>query len=164
VHDLKIKISVNDRAFDVETSAGETLLELLRRLGFKSVKHGCDTGSCGACTVLVDGRAIASCLMLAPQADGSTITTVEGLGICGKQLHPVQQAFLETGAPQCGYCTPGMIMTAVGLLSENPDPTRDEIRKGIAGNICRCSGYVKVVDAIESAARKLREKDSAHGD
>ena len=162
--DLKIKISVNDRAFDVETSAGETLLELLRRLGFKSVKHGCDTGSCGACTVLVDGRPVASCLMLAPQADGSAITTVEGLAMCGKELHPVQDAFLKAGAPQCGYCTPGMIMTAVGLLNENPEPTRDEIRKGIAGNICRCSGYVKVVDAIESAAKKLRHKDSADGD
>jgi carbon-monoxide dehydrogenase small subunit len=159
---LKIKIRVNDRAFDVETSAGETLLDLLRRLGFKSVKHGCDTGNCGACTVLLDGRAVASCLILAPQANGSTITTVEGLAICGKELHPVQEAFIETGAPQCGFCTPGMIMTAVGLLSENPDPTRDEIRQGIAGNICRCSGYVKVVDAIESAARKLRERDEGH--
>jgi aerobic-type carbon monoxide dehydrogenase small subunit (CoxS/CutS family) len=106
VPDLRIKISVNDRAFDVETSAGETLLELLRRLGFKSVKHGCDTGACGACTVLLDGRPVASCMMLAPQADGSTITTVEGLAICGKELHPVQKEFLRAGAPQCGYCTP----------------------------------------------------------
>ena len=161
---MRIRISVNDRAFDVETSAGETLLELLRRLGFKSVKHGCDTGACGACTVLLDGRPVASCMMLAPQADGSTITTVEGLAICGKELHPVQEEFLRAGAPQCGYCTPGMIMTAVGLLEDNPDPTRDEIRKGIAGNICRCSGYVKVVDAIESAAKKLRERDSADVD
>ncbi|MFH1314536.1 MAG: (2Fe-2S)-binding protein [Candidatus Eisenbacteria bacterium] len=157
-----MKISVNDRAFDVETSAGETLLDLLRRLGFKSVKHGCDTGNCGACTVLLDGRPVASCLILAPQVDGSTILTVEGLAICGKQLHPVQEAFIETGAPQCGFCTPGMIMTAVGLLSENPDPTREEIRQGIAGNICRCSGYVKVVDAIESAAKKMRDRDRGH--
>jgi carbon-monoxide dehydrogenase small subunit len=162
VPDLKIKISVNDRAFDVEISAGETLLDLLRRLGFKSVKHGCDTGNCGACTVLLDGRPVASCLILAPQVDGSTILTVEGLAICGKQLHPVQEAFIETGAPQCGFCTPGMIMTAVSLLSENPDPTRDEIRHGIAGNICRCSGYVKVVDAIESAAKKLCDRDAGH--
>ena len=160
---MRIKLSVNDRAFNVETSAGETLLDLLRRLGFKSVKHGCDTGNCGACTVLVDGRAVASCLMLAPQADGSAITTVEGLAICGRELHPVQAAFIETGAPQCGFCTPGMIMAAVGLLKDNPDPTREEIRRGIAGNICRCSGYVKVVDAIESAAKKMRDGDEAHG-
>jgi aerobic-type carbon monoxide dehydrogenase small subunit (CoxS/CutS family) len=160
---LKINISVNERAFAVETSAGETLLELLRRLGFKSVKHGCDTGNCGACTVLIDGRAVASCLMLAAQADGCSITTVEGLAICGKHLHPVQEAFVNAGAPQCGFCTPGMILSAVGLLSVNPEPTREEIRQAISGNICRCSGYVKVVDAIESAAETMRDGDSAHG-
>jgi carbon-monoxide dehydrogenase small subunit len=151
---LKIKVSINGRPYDVETSAGETLLELLRRLGFKSVKKGCGTGNCGACTVLLDGRPVASCLMLGPQADSRSITTVEGLASGGK-LHPMQQAFIDAGAPQCGFCTPGMILTAVGLLSANPNPTRDEIRAGIAGNICRCSGYVKVVDAIEDAAGRL---------
>jgi aerobic-type carbon monoxide dehydrogenase small subunit (CoxS/CutS family) len=163
VSDLKIRLKIHDKAYDVETSAGETLLELLRRLGFKSVKKGCDTGNCGACTVLLDGRPVASCLILAPQADARSITTVEGLAVGGK-LHPVQQAFVDQGAPQCGFCTPGMVLAAVGLLSVNPNPTRDEIRAGIAGNICRCSGYVKVVDAIEDAARRLSRGGPASED
>lgn len=160
---MRAKIRVNDMHFTVDVQPGETLLEVLRRLGFKSVKQGCDTGSCGACTVLLDGRPVASCIMLAAQADGSSVTTVEGLSICGKHLHAVQQAFIDAGAPQCGFCTPGMIMTAVGFLSENPDPTREEIREAIAGNMCRCSGYSKVVDAIECAAVRLRGEGSTDG-
>ncbi len=153
---MQIKITVNGRAFDVEAPAGETLVELLRRLGFKSVKDGCYTGTCGGCTVLMDGRPVASCIMLAAQADGSSITTLEGLAD-GDELHPVQEAFMEVNAPQCGFCSPGMMLTAVSLLRGNPDPTREEIREAIAGNTCRCSGYVKVVDAIALAASKMRE-------
>lgn len=153
---MLVKITVDGRPFEVETPAGETLVELLRRLGFKSVKDGCYTGTCGGCTVLLDERPVASCIMLAVQADGSSITTLEGLAD-DEELHPVQEAFLEVNAPQCGFCSPGMMITAVSLLRRNASPTREEIREAIAGNTCRCSGYVKVVDAIELAARKMRE-------
>ena len=153
---LLIKLTINEKPYEPDVRAGETLLELLRRLGLKSVKFACGTGNCGACTVLLDGKPVMSCLMVAPQADGRSVTTVEGLSTDGS-LHPLQQAFMELGAPQCGFCTPGMLMAAVGLLSENPDPTRDEVREGISGNICRCSGYVKVVDAVIAAAKRIRE-------
>jgi carbon-monoxide dehydrogenase small subunit len=154
---LQISLTINGKVYDPDVSVGETLLEVLRRLGFKSVKFACGTGNCGACTVLLDGKPVLSCLMLAPQADGRSITTVEGFSTDGG-LHPLQQAFLELGAPQCGFCTPGMLMAAAGLLSENPDPTREEVREAISGNICRCSGYVKVVDAVIAAARMMRER------
>ena len=153
---MTLRFKVNGIVHQVDASPGETLLEVLRRLGMKSVKKGCETGNCGACTVLLDGKPVASCIVLAPQADGRSITTVEGLSQ-GESLHPVQQALIETGAPQCGFCTPGMIMTAVGFLEENPSPTRDEVRQAISGNICRCSGYVKVIDAIITAAQRMRE-------
>jgi len=153
---LQIRLTINGKVHEPDVSAGETLLELLRRLGLKSVKFACGTGNCGACTVLLDGKPVLACLMVAPQADGRSVTTVEGLSADGG-LHPLQQAFMELGAPQCGFCTPGMLMSAVGLLSENPDPTRQEIREAISGNICRCSGYVKVVDAVIAAAKALRE-------
>lgn len=153
---MQIRLTINGKVHEPDVSAGETLLELLRRLGLKSVKFACGTGNCGACTVLLDGKPVLACLMVAPQADGRSVTTVEGLSADGG-LHPLQQAFMELGAPQCGFCTPGMLMSAVGLLSENPDPTRQEIREAISGNICRCSGYVKVVDAVIAAAKALRE-------
>jgi carbon-monoxide dehydrogenase small subunit len=153
---LEIELAINGQISQVEVDAGETLLELLRRLGLRSVKFACGTGNCGACTVLLDGKPVMSCLMLAAQADGRSITTVEGLSPDGG-LHPLQQAFMELGAPQCGFCTPGMLMAAAGLLFENPDPTREEVREAISGNICRCSGYVKVVDAVIAAARRMRE-------
>ena len=159
---MRISIAVNGEVISAEVSAGETLLELLRRLGFKSVKQACETGNCGACTVLMDGRPVASCIMLAAQADGSSLRTVEGLGVAGR-LHPVQEAFIAAGAPQCGFCTPGMIMTAVAFLESNPDPTRDAVREALSGNLCRCSGYVKVVDAVMDAAERMREKDGHHG-
>ena len=152
---MRIKIAVNGQAFDVDVPAGETLVELLRRLGFKSVKDGCYTGTCGGCTVLMNEKPVASCIMLAAQADGASITTLEGLAD-GEILHPVQEAFVEVNAPQCGFCSPGMMLTAVSFLRGNPDPTREEVREAIAGNTCRCSGYVKVVDAIMLAARKMR--------
>jgi aerobic-type carbon monoxide dehydrogenase small subunit (CoxS/CutS family) len=159
---LKIDLSINYENYVIEVSPAETLLEVLRRLGFKSVKKSCETGDCGACTVLMDGRAVASCIVLAVQADGCSVKTVEGLARDGK-LHPVQDAFLEAGAPQCGFCTPGMIMSAVGLLSQNTQPTRAQVREAISGNICRCSGYVKVVDAILAAAAKLKDEDRESG-
>jgi carbon-monoxide dehydrogenase small subunit len=160
---LRIKILINDEDFAVEVRPGEALLEVLRRLGFKGAKRACDTASCGACTVLLDGRAVASCIVLAVQAEGRSITTIEGLTGDDGGLHPVQEAFLRAGAPQCGYCTPGMVMAVVGLLSENPGPTRDQVREAISGNICRCSGYVKIVDAVIDAAEKLRAIDAKKG-
>ena len=153
---MRINIKVNGKDFSVDVPAGETLVELLRRLGFKSVKDGCYTGTCGGCTVLMNDRPVLSCIMLAVQADGASIITLEGLAD-GDALHPVQEAFIEVNAPQCGFCSPGMMLTAVSFLRGNPDPTRDEVREAIAGNTCRCSGYVKVVDAIMLAARKKRE-------
>lgn len=144
---MKVKIRINDQIHMVECEPGETLLELLRKLGFKSVKKGCETGDCGACTVLLNGRPVPSCIVLAATADGKDVVTVEGLAKDGP-LHKVQEAFMRHGAPQCGFCTPGMVMTAVWLLGQNPKPDRCEIRHAMSGNICRCSGYVKFVDAI----------------
>jgi carbon-monoxide dehydrogenase small subunit len=128
------------------------LLQVLRNgLGLNGTKEGCGTGDCGACTVLLDGKPVNSCLVLAIDADGHEVTTVEGLEKEGK-LHPLQAAFVEEGAVQCGFCTPGMLMTAKGLLDENPHPSEGEIRRGIAGNLCRCTGYVRIVRAIQRAA------------
>lgn len=154
---MRIELAVNGKAYEPDVAAGETLLELLRRLGLKSVKFACGTGNCGACTVLLDGKPVISCIMLAPQADGRSVTTVEGLAVDGV-LHPLQEAFIRFGAPQCGFCTPGMLMAALGLLHENPDPSRDEVREAISGNICRCSGYTKVIDAVLAAAGKMRQE------
>ena len=159
---MKIRVAINGDVFSPEVGAGETLAELLRRLGLKSVKQACETGSCGACTVLMDGRPVASCIMLAAQADGTSVKTVEGLA-SGGSLHPVQEAFVRSGAPQCGFCTPGMIMTAVAFLQSNPNPTREDVREAISGNLCRCSGYVKVIDAIMDAAERRRAEDTQHG-
>ena len=158
---MQIRLTINGKVHELDAGAGETLLDLLRRLGLKSVKFACGTGICGAYTILLDGKPVMSCLMLAPQADGRSVTTVEGLATDGG-LHPLQQAFKDLSAPQCGYCTPGMLMAAAGFLSENPDPTREEVREAISGNICRCSGYVKVVDAVIAAARVMR-KESGKG-
>jgi carbon-monoxide dehydrogenase small subunit len=158
---LQIEFTLNGRPHAMDVNAGETLLELLRRLGMKSVKFACGTGNCGACTVLLDGRPVMSCIMLAPQVNGRAVVTVEGLAQAGN-LHPLQQAFIDHGAPQCGFCTPGMLMAAAGLLAENPDPTREEVREAISGNICRCSGYVAVVDAILAAARRMREEGASN--
>jgi carbon-monoxide dehydrogenase small subunit len=156
---LRIELTLNGRPYEVDVSAGETLLELLRRLGMKSVKLACGDGSCGACTVLLDGEPVMSCIMLAPQVDGRSVVTVEGLA--GENgLHPLQEAFIQAGAAQCGFCTPGMLMAAAGLLAANPDPTRDQVREAISGNICRCSGYVGTVDAIMAAARRMREESA----
>ncbi len=150
------RLLVNGEEFDLYTAPHRTLLEVLRdELGLTGTKEGCGTGDCGACTVLMDGRAVNSCLVLAPEATGREIATIEGLATNGR-LHPIQQAFVDAAAAQCGYCTPGMILSIKALLDRNPSPTLDEVRLGIAGNLCRCTGYAKVYEAIEAAAAALR--------
>jgi len=153
---MKITLTVNGRRHELEIAAGETLLEVLRCAGYKGVKKGCGSGDCGACAVLLDGRAINSCLCLAAKADGREVVTVEGLAK-EQKLHALQEAFLEQGAVQCGYCTPGMLIAAADLLSHTPEPSEEEIRQAISGNLCRCTGYVKEIEAIRVAARRMRE-------
>ena len=149
---LSLTVNGTDQAFRVDP--GETLLEVLReRLALHGARESCGQGVCGTCTVLVDGRAVASCVRLAVLSDGSTVETVEGLEDGG--LHPLQEAFVEHFAFQCGFCTPGMIMTAKELLDRNPRPSREEIRDQLAGNICRCGAYGEIVDAVEAAANRL---------
>ena len=145
-----IELHINGDDYEVLVSPNNTLLEVLReKLGLMGTKRGCDLGACGACTVLIDGEAALSCVMLALDAAGKTITTIEGLSPTG-ELHPLQQAFVDQGALQCGFCTPGMIMTAQAILQEEPDPTEETIKKKMAGNLCRCTGYKKVVEAVLS--------------
>jgi len=151
----KMELQVNGRVYEVFVEPWKTLLEVLREeVGLTGAKMGCDDGNCGACTVIVDGKAIKSCLMLVPQAKGKKILTIEGLG-SEEDLHPLQEAFIEYFAVQCGFCTPGMILAAKALLDENPNATEEEIREGLHGNICRCTGYVKIVEAIEAARDKM---------
>jgi len=143
---------VNGEDHDLAAAPHKTLLEVLREeMGLTGTKHGCELGECGTCTVLVDGRPVLSCLALPIELEGRAITTVEGLARAGR-LHPLQQAFAELGAAQCGYCTPGILLTARALLADNPRPTRQEIREALAGNLCRCTGYTKILDAVELAA------------
>jgi carbon-monoxide dehydrogenase small subunit len=145
-----IELNINGDNYEVLVSPNNTLLEVLREnLGLMGTKRGCDLGACGACTVLIDGEAVLSCLMLALDAVGKKITTIEGLSETG-ELHPLQQAFVDQGALQCGFCTPGMILTAQAILQENPRPTEETIKKKMAGNLCRCTGYKKVVEAVMS--------------
>lgn len=147
-----IGIRVNGERLELSVEADKTLLDLLREdLDLTGTKRGCDHGECGACTVLLDGQPVNACLVLAVEADGKDVLTIEGLAD-GSHLHPLQQAFIEAGAVQCGYCTPGMILTAKALLDENPRPSELEVRRAISGNICRCTGYVKIVEAILQAA------------
>jgi len=147
-----LRLSVNGEDHDLAAAAHKTLLEVLREeMGLTGTKHGCELGECGTCTVLVDGRPVLSCLALPIELEGRAITTVEGLARVGR-LHPLQQAFAELGAAQCGYCTPGFLLTARALLADNPRPTRQEIREALAGNLCRCTGYTKILDAVELAA------------
>lgn len=135
-----------------------TMVDFLRKqMHLTGTKRGCEEGECGACTILVDGRAVTSCMMLAVEADGHEIVTIEGLRKDGV-LHPLQREFIDKWALQCGFCTPGMIMSAVSLLNENPHPTEEEIREGISGNLCRCTGYVKIVEAIDSAAKIMAKE------
>jgi carbon-monoxide dehydrogenase small subunit len=149
-----IRITVNGETHDLSVQPGETLLDLLREeLGLTGTKRGCDNGECGACTVLLDGQPVNSCLVLAVEADGKEILTIEGLAD-GTQLHPLQEAFIREGAVQCGYCSPGMILTAKALLDEKPRPTEAEVKKAIAGNLCRCGAYQKIVKAVLSVANR----------
>lgn len=148
-----VNIEVNGDVHEVAAEPRDSLLEVLRdHLGLVGPKRGCDGGGCGCCTVLLDGRAVYSCMVYVLSAEGSAVTTVEGLAENG-QLNPLQSAFVEAGAVQCGYCTPGMIMTATELLADGEDLDDDEIRHGIAGNLCRCTGYQKIVDAVQNVAR-----------
>ena len=143
-----ITLKVNGQPYTLIVEPRQTLLEVLRgSLGLTGAKEGCGNGSCGSCTVLLNGQAVDSCLVLAVEIDGQEITTIEGLSVGGK-LHPLQQAFIDAGAVQCGFCTPGMILTAKAFLDNNPHPTEADIRLGIAGNLCRCTGYDKIVRAI----------------
>lgn len=154
----KIVLTVNGQKFEKYVNPGDTLADVIReQLGLTGTKVSCDRGDCGACTVIMDGKAIKSCITPAMQADGKEIMTIEGLHN-KNGLHPLQQEFVEYGAVQCGYCTPGMIMAAKALLDENPDPTEDDVKEAIAGNICRCTGYVKPIKAIMSAAKKIKER------
>src|SRR5579885_3789380 len=148
---------VNGETRQVAASPTHTLLEVLREeLDLTGTKHGCELGHCGACTVLVNGAPVLSCLMLAVEAQGEEITTVEGLAR-ENHLHPLQQAFAERGAAQCGYCTPGFLMSGAALLEQNTNPTREEIKAALAGNLCRCTGYTKIIEAVELAAARMRE-------
>ena len=147
-----LTMTVNNREVTLDVQADELLVDVLRdRLGLIGTKVGCNEGECGACTIIMDGQAVLSCLIPALRAQGRQITTIEGLSD-GKTLHPLQQAFVDHGAVQCGYCIPGFIMSAKALLDAGPHPTRDEIKEAIAGNLCRCTGYVKIIEAIEEAA------------
>lgn len=151
---MNIEITVNGRERNFDVPPNTLLLNLLReRLDLTGSKYGCGIGECGACTVLLDGEPVLGCMTLAVDCDGKTVETIEGLGD-GDNLHPIQEAYLEEGAVQCGFCTPGFIMTTKALLHENPDPSEAEIREYLKGNACRCTGYVNIVKAVKSAARK----------
>jgi len=149
-----VEIVVNGERYHLTVGSETTLLEVLREdLGLKGVKEGCSKGECGACTVLIDNKPVNSCLVLAVEADGSEIITIEGVERNG-QLNPIQEAFIEHGAVQCGFCTPGMIISAKHLLEKNPEPTEEEIKEAISGNLCRCTGYVRIISAIKAASEK----------
>jgi len=149
---ISITLNVNGNEYKVEVAPYHSLCDVLRdKLGFTDVKNSCNQGECGACTVLVDGKPVSSCLMLAVQAEGKKIVTIRELSKDG-ELHPLQKKFIEYGAVQCGYCTPGMILAAKALLDENPNPSEDEVRIAISGNICRCTGYQQIVEAIMATA------------
>ena len=159
----QIKLTINENGYDLLVSHNETLAQVIRgpQVGLTGTKQGCELGDCGACTVLLDGKPVNSCLVLAAQVDGGKVTTIEGLSKNGK-LHPIQQAFIEAGAIQCGYCTPGMVLKAKALLDSNPSPSRQEIREGMVGNLCRCTGYFKIVNAVEKASVMIKSQASSH--
>lgn len=152
----RIHLIVNKKEYEVEVRPYATLLEVIREeIGLTGTKEGCGVGECGACTVIIDGMAVNSCIMLAVEADGKEITTIEGLAD-GDRLHPIQEAFLEAGGLQCGFCTPGMIMSTKVLLEKNSNPSNEDIRKGLEGNFCRCTGYTKIFESVKLAAEKMR--------
>ena len=154
MQEMEITLTVNKKKYTLKVPVNITLLDVIReRLHLTGTKEGCGKGECGACTILFNGRNVNSCLILAPQADGAEITTIEGIGSL-EHLHPLQKAFVEEGAIQCGFCTPGMIMSSLYLLKENPHPTEEEIREGLSGNLCRCTGYAKIIKAVEKASKE----------
>jgi aerobic carbon-monoxide dehydrogenase small subunit len=149
---MRVELTVNGERREADVWAGESLLYVLReRLGLPGSKNACEQGECGSCSVLLDGKLVCACLVLAAQADGHDVVTVEGLGGNG-DVHPVQAAFAETGAVQCGFCTPGLVVATADLLARNPSPSDDEIREALSGNLCRCTGYAKIFDAVRLAA------------
>jgi aerobic-type carbon monoxide dehydrogenase small subunit (CoxS/CutS family) len=151
---IRLSLTVNREPVEVLCDDYKTLLEVLREdLGLTGTKHGCELGECGACAILVDGRPLLSCLVLAVECDGRHVMTVEGLS-AGGALHPLQECFADLGAAQCGYCTPGILMTAKALLDTEPHPSRERIREALSGNLCRCTGYLQIVDAVEAAAKR----------
>jgi len=150
-----ISFTLNGDHVELEVEPHLTLLQLLRdKLELTGTKEGCGMGECGACTVLLDGKAVNSCILPAQEVEGKSVTTIEGLTDAQGNLHPIQKAFIEHGAIQCGFCTPGMVLSAKALLDENPKPTDEEVRNGIAGNICRCTGYLQIVEAIKSVSKQ----------
>ena len=155
-----VRFRVNGEQTTMHVELTKTLLDVLREdLFLTGTKRGCDSGECGACTVLLNGQAVHSCLILAVELGGKDVLTIEGLSKDRKELHPLQKAFIEKGAVQCGFCTPGLIMTAKALLDENPNPTEEEVRYGVSGNLCRCTGYSKIVEAILTAAEEIRRSN-----
>ncbi|HEX8174418.1 MAG TPA: (2Fe-2S)-binding protein [Pyrinomonadaceae bacterium] len=155
-----IEFRLNDEAVEVAFAPHKTLLEVLREdLSLTGTKHGCELGECGTCTVLMDGRAVLSCLVLGLDAEGRSVTTIEGMAGEGG-LHPLQDTFADLGAAQCGYCTPGFLLVAKELLEANPSPSRDEIKEALAGNLCRCTGYIKIYEAVELAAARMRGEEA----
>jgi aerobic-type carbon monoxide dehydrogenase small subunit (CoxS/CutS family) len=158
---MLLTLTVNGEERQLFVPVHKTLLEVLREdLELTGTKHGCELGECGTCTVLMDSEPVLSCLVLPVECQGRQIKTVEGMA-SGSQLHPLQQAFAELGAAQCGYCTPGILLTAEALLDDTPNPTRDEIREALAGNLCRCTGYTKILDAVELAALRMKGAHTA---
>jgi len=155
--EIKVNFILNGRATTYVGEPRTTLLRALRAHGVTSVKRGCEEGECGTCTVLVDGVPMKSCMMLLPEVEGKSVITSEGLVGPNGELHPIQKAFIEEGAIQCGFCTPGMIMSVYALLNENPDPSDEEIKEALSGNLCRCTGYVSIIRAVKKAAAMMRE-------
>jgi carbon-monoxide dehydrogenase small subunit len=156
-----VQFTLNGEEAEVAFAPHKTLLEVLREdLGLTGTKHGCELGECGTCAVLVDGRSVLSCLMLGLEAEGRRVETVEGLSTPAG-LHPLQETFADTGAAQCGYCTPGFLLVAKELLAQNASPTRDEIKEALSGNLCRCTGYIKIYEAVELAAAQMRGEEAA---